>query len=281
MKSNNSGVIINADDFGITSGVNRAIFELVDAGVLTSTSVMSNMPDFEEILNLKNRIGIGMHFNLTVGRPVTEPQKVRSLINEEGNFPGLSQLIQRIKQRRISPQETEIELDAQIRRLADTGINPDHINSHESLIKYPFFSAIIRRLALKCGIRAVRTYTPRKFDYHRLLSPRKILISIYLEFQKAIWKANGFTMADRYDSLIEPELNYEKAFHKLKDIFQSLRPGVLEIGVHPGYCDEGEEFLGEYIFEREIELKSLMSPEFRDVVKHSNVKMITFKEIGN
>ena len=182
MRSGKPRVIINADDFGITQGVNKAILELIDAGVLTSTSVMSNMPDYLEMLNLKNGMGIGVHCNLTVGKPVTEPRKVSSLVNEEETFLGLSELIKKTRQGKICRQEAAMELDAQINRIVGTGVKPDHINSHESLIKYPFFSSIIRRLALKYGIRAVRTYTPRKFDYYRLSSLRKIVISIYLEF---------------------------------------------------------------------------------------------------
>ena len=233
-RSSKPRVIINADDFGITTGVNKAIFELTDAGVLTSTSVMTNMPDYLEIEYLRNSIGIGVHCNLTVGGPVTKPVEVSSLVNEDGTFLGLPELIKKTRLRKLCPQETETELDAQISRILEMGIKPDHINSHESLIKYPFFSSIIRRLALKHGIKAVRTYTPRKFAYDRLLSPRKILVSIYLELEKVKWRLAGFSVTDRFDSLLKTGIDYEAALDKMHDIFQQLIPGVYEIAVHPG-----------------------------------------------
>ena len=79
-------VIINADDFGITKGVNEAIFELVDAGIVTSTSVMSNMPDYVDVVKFKTKIGISVHFNLTIGRSINDPKKVPTLVDEQGCF---------------------------------------------------------------------------------------------------------------------------------------------------------------------------------------------------
>jgi predicted glycoside hydrolase/deacetylase ChbG (UPF0249 family) len=272
-------VIINADDFGITKGVNKAIFELVDAGVLTSTSVMTNMPDYGDIAVLKDKIGIGVHFNLTVGKPVVEPQNVPTLVNSKGNFYDLSQLLTRIKKRRVVREEIEFEFEAQIKRLIDIGINPDHIDSHESLLKYPFFMGIIKKIAKKYKIMGVRTYSPRKFNYKRLLNPRKIAISFYLKFQKLGWKRNGFSVTNKYDSLIQLGLNQEIAFEKLRDIFRNLPSGVLEIGVHPGYCNGNNIVLGSYVYEREAELKALLSDDFRKILINSGAELISFKNI--
>jgi chitin disaccharide deacetylase len=276
-----SCVIINADDFGITEGVNKAIFELADAGRLTSTSVMSNMPVYKSVKQLKDKIGIGVHFNLTVGRPITDPNKIPALLDSNGIFFGLSQLLKKIRRREISEKEVEIEFDAQVRHLLDIGITPDHIDSHESLLKYTFFIEIMKRVARKYKIPAVRTYIQRKFDYSRLLSPRKTLISFYLAFQKMKWESDGFYTADKYDSLIKFGLDYEAALRKLQDIFHNLPPGILEIGVHPGYLNANHILLGEYISEREVELQALSSDYFRQLLKNSEAKLISFKDICN
>lgn len=272
-------VIINADDFGITKGVNKAIFELVDAGILTSTSVMSNMPDYKDIVNLKGKIGIGVHFNFTVGTPITESNRIPTLVDEKGNFFDLSQLLRKVKQGNVSRQEVEIELDAQVKRLIDIEIQPDHMSSHESLLKYPFFSGMIKKLAKKYGIMAVRTYSPRKFDYSRLLSPKRIMISLYLAFNKLLWRFDGFHVADKHDSLIKVGLVLKTALEKLKDIFENIPPGVLEIGVHPGYCNGNNSPLGEYVCEREVELQALLSDEFRKIILNSDATLISFKDI--
>ena len=140
-------VIINADDFGITKGVNKAIFELIDAGIVTSTSVMSNMPDYVDVLKFKTKIGISVHFNLTTGRPINDSKKIPTLVDKQGCFYELPELLKRVRQRQISKQEVEIEFDAQIKRLFDIGVRPDHVDTHESLLKYPFFKKCSREKA--------------------------------------------------------------------------------------------------------------------------------------
>ena len=251
MKKSLKRVIINADDFGITKGVNNSIFEYVDSGVLTSTSVMSNMKYYKDILKIKDEIGVGVHFNLTTGKSVTDTDMVKTLVNKNGDFFELSELLKRIKIVIFPKNETMTELNSQIKQLIHIGIQPDHIDSHESILKYPFFMTIMKDLAKKYGIMAVRTYTPRKFDYRRLLKPRKTLISLYLAYQKKLWKRERFRVADKYDSLLQLGQDYSTAIDKLRLIFRGLPDGVLEIGVHPGYCDEDSILLGGYVSEKQ------------------------------
>ena len=276
-----SRVIINADDFGITKGVNRSIFELVDAGILTSTTVMANMPFHAEIVKLKHRIGIGMHFNLTVGKPVLGRKDIPSLVDEEGNFFDFPTLKRKIRGGAISKKEVEEEFEAQVKALSNLGITIDHFDSHESLLKYPFFYKIAKKTALKNRIPAVRTYVPRKFDYKRLMNPRKALISIFLIYQKSRWKRNGFYAADKHDSLLEFNLDYDTALKKLKTAFHNLPNGVLEFVVHPGYIDKDTSLLGKYVYEREVELKALSSNEFKKIIEDSRARLISFKDIYN
>ncbi len=272
-------VIINADDFGISKGVNKAIFELADAGIVTSTSVMSNMPDYEDVVKFKTKIGISVHFNLTTGRPINDSKKIPTLVDKQGCFYELPELLKRVRRRQISKQEVKIEFGAQIKRLFDIGVQPDHVDTHESLLKYPFFEKIIRQKAKKYSIMAVRTYTPRKFDYARLLSPKKLLISLYLGFQKMRWRYNGFKVADRYEGLVQAGIDYPTALKKLEGIFCNLPRGVLEIGVHPGHCDDNKNVLGGYVNEREVELTALMSKEVKSAIKKAKAQLITFGDI--
>lgn len=270
-------VIINADDFGITEGVNRAVFELIETGVLSSTSVMANMPSYRDIVGVRDRIGVGVHFNLTVGAPVTTPGNVPSLVDKKGNFPGLRELLRRAKTGNVSPQEVEAEISAQVEALFGLGITPDHFDSHESILKYPFFMRQIRKVALRYGIMAVRTYTPRVFDYSRLLRPRKTAISVFLALNKIEWRRRGFKVASRSDSLLEFGLDYNRAAAKLRDIFTDLRPGVLELGVHPGYLNEDNSPLGGYVQEREAELRALIAGS--KMIRESGVEIVRFSNI--
>ncbi len=271
-------LIINADDFGITEKVNRAIFDLVDEGLLSSTTVMTNMPYYEEIQDLKGRIGIGIHFNLTTGRPVNQRDMVSTLVDSNGHFFKLSELLKRMKAKKLSSEEIENELAAQIENLLKIGIKPDHIDSHESLIKYPFFSGIIRRVAKRYGISGVRTYTPLKIKFEYLLHPRKVLVLLYLHYQKMLWKSAGFSVTNRYDSLIEKNLTHQRAINKVREIFQNFSRGVLELGVHPGYPEDSDA-LGGYRKERAVELQVLRDNEFKRYIQNGDVSLISYQDI--
>lgn len=273
-------VIINADDFGITDGVNKAILRLAGAGIITSTSVMCNMPHYTDITRLRDTIGVGIHLNLTLAKPVAEPIKIPTLISQNGYFHPLPELIRRMNLRSVSKQEVAFELRAQISRLLDMGIQPDHINSHESFLKYPFFKNIGVELAQEFGIKSFRSFLQRKFDFSRLLSPRKTLISFYLFVQKKELRRFGFNLADRYDSLITFGLDHETALKKLQQMFKDLPQGILEIVVHPGYIDDNSSLLGEYVYEREIELHALMSDSFKSILNASGATLISFSSIN-
>lgn len=272
-------IIINADDFGITPGVNKAIRELADAGIVTSTTAMMNMPFHEEISSLKGKIGIGVHFNLTVGKPVLDSRKVLTLIDDEGIFYSIERLLKKMKKKLLSGDDVEAEFDAQVARLTTLGIKSDHIDSHESLIKYPFFMRIMKSVAKRYGILGVRSYSPRKFDYSRLLSLRKTMISLYLALQKRRWEYDGFSTTYKYDSLLKFGLDHVSAIATLRDIFSGLPNGVMEFGVHPGYCDNHTIHLGEYVLEREVETKALLSEQFKAILEESGAELISFKDI--
>ncbi len=271
-------VIINADDYGITEGVNLSIKELSEAGVITSTAVMTNMPYYREIVSLKNNIGAGIHLNLTEGAPVSGADKIPSLVNEDGIFFELPQLIKRVKQGLVSKAEASIELDAQTQKLIDTGIQPDHINSHESFLKYPFFVEIVKNIGKTHRIPAVRAFSQRKYDYTRLLSPRKILVSMYLAYQKFEYKRADFKVADRQDSLLKFGQDYQWSCEKLKSILNDIPEGVLEIVVHPGHCDKDTLPLGEYVKEREVEHK-VLSNHINEIKNIPGVELIRFEDI--
>ena len=272
-------VIINADDYGISKGVNRAIDDLISAGIVTSTSVMSNMPYFKDVLGIKDKAGIGIHFNLTTGSPLANTTNIPSLINGDGQFYDLAALLKKLKQRKINQKDVELEYDVQVKKVFDLGIKPDHINSHSSILKQPFLMKVIMKIAHKYSINAVRTFTPRKFNYKRLLNARSTIISLYLPYQKYQWKKSGFKTADCYDSLIRADQDSEIASRKLMKVFNNLPDGVLEFVVHPGYDDNDTAYLGSYITEREVELNALLSDNFRILLKSSDIELISFAEI--
>src|SRR4029079_11030853 len=113
-------LIVNADDFGFTRGVNAGIVRAFSAEILTSTTIMANGPAFEDAveLALKNpELPVGCHLALVGGRPTAPPQTVPSLIDREGNMPAtLTRLVINLISGRVRIAEIEREFRAQIER---------------------------------------------------------------------------------------------------------------------------------------------------------------------
>src|SRR4030081_633307 len=125
-------LVINADDLGFASGVNRGIIEAHDAGTLSSASMMVNAPAFEEAAALararRPRLRGGLHLNLVAGRPLTDAVSLTDA--RTGEFHSLGDLTRRALGGRVRANEVRRECDAQLRALAAAGIAPTHLDSH-------------------------------------------------------------------------------------------------------------------------------------------------------
>src|SRR5437868_5405322 len=131
-----SRLIINADDFGLTPGINRAILELHRAGALTSATLMATGPAFEDAVAIARdnpSLGIGCHIVLTDGTPALPPERIPTLIGpDRKNFrPSLGSFIQALLSGRIREDEIEREVFAQIERLQNAGITVTHADTHK------------------------------------------------------------------------------------------------------------------------------------------------------
>ena len=154
-------LIVNADDFGLTSGVNRAIIELHAAGLVTSTSLMARAGATDEAIELAcatPSLGVGCHVVLVDGEPILPPEKIPSLVDARtGRFPdSLTAFLLRLFTGRIRAEEVEAEAAAQIAHLQQRGVRLTHIDTHKHA---HIFSAVLRpalHAARSAGIRAVR-----------------------------------------------------------------------------------------------------------------------------
>jgi len=164
-------VIISADDFGLTAGVNEAIRELARLGTLSATNVMANMPHAHKIQAFAEahpEVSIGVHLTLTQGKPLSPPEIVPSLVGPEGLFWPLAQLVRRAVRGQVSRRECKTELAAQVTQVQQwIGERVDHWNSHQGIHRYePFASLAIR--VCKGQIPAMRAhrhhFLPAAFD---------------------------------------------------------------------------------------------------------------------
>jgi chitin disaccharide deacetylase len=154
-------LIVNADDFGLTAGVNRAVAELHTSGVLTSTTLMARAgatAEAIEIARAKPSLGVGCHVVLVDGEPILSPREVPTLVDQKtGCFPlNLTTFLARLFTGRIAAEEIEAEVAAQIRSLQAQGLELTHVDTHKHTHMFPAVLRPVLRAAHAANIRAVR-----------------------------------------------------------------------------------------------------------------------------
>src|SRR2546430_4998259 len=153
-------LVVNADDLGLTVGVNDGIFDAHALGIVTSASLFANAPATADAVRRAAShpsLGIGAHLALVDGAPVLPPSQIPTLIADDGRFhSSWKPFIVACLQRRVSLGEVERELTAQIERLHSAGVELTHLDAHKHVHAYPPVFALVARLAVRFGIPAVR-----------------------------------------------------------------------------------------------------------------------------
>lgn len=154
-------LIINADDFGLTPGVNRAIAELHQARALTSATLMATGPAFDDavaIAHANPTLGVGCHVILTDGLPASLPETIPTLLGRDRRSfrPSLFDFAQALLRGDIHADEIEREALAQITKLQAAGIHITHLDTHKHTHLFPAVTRPLLRAAERAGIRAMR-----------------------------------------------------------------------------------------------------------------------------
>src|SRR5215475_2134629 len=162
-------LIVHADDFGLTSGVNRAIIEGHTRGAITSATLMANMPGFDAAVRLAKdhpSLGVGLHINITQGLPVAGASRVGSLLNDRGELWGTSGAVfKRLLAGRLKIEEVVVELRAQIEKALNAGLRLTHVDSHKHTHALPQICEAIIATIKDYGINTVRAPRERwRFD---------------------------------------------------------------------------------------------------------------------
>ena len=154
-------LIINADDFGLTPGINRAIIELHHAGVLTSATLMATGPAFDDAVKLalaNPTLGVGCHLVLVDGMPLSHAESIPTLLGADAKTfrPSIFDFGQAALRGTIEPEDIAIEVLAQIQRLQRAGIDVTHVDSHKHTHIFPSVAGTVFHIANRCGVPAIR-----------------------------------------------------------------------------------------------------------------------------
>lgn len=240
--------IINADDFGLTEGVNRGIVRAFDAGALTSTSLMANGRAFEHAVRLarsRPTLRVGIHLTLLEESPVLPAEDVSSLVDDTGHFyKWYPEFVWRYLSGRTRNDEIHKELAAQFEAVTGAGLTIDHIDSHCHLHVLPSILEIVIDLTRKYGVEYVRVplepvgvrgHVSRK----RFLS--HVLLNAFCFFARRRLKRERIQTSDFFLGF---SCSGDLTLEKLKQFLQNDSAGTIEIMCHPG--DEDEETIAAY-----------------------------------
>lgn len=248
-------LIVNADDFGRSAGVDDGIVRAHHEGIVTSTTLMTNAPSSSHAASLAQAtptLDLGVHLVLTYARPLSDPARIPSLVRDEGSFWRPKELLARP----IDRTEALVEYRAQFARARElAGREPTHIDTHHWIHDHPALSWAVCELARATGA-AARTHTPAQRDEYR---------------------AKGVRTPDHFIREFQHPGHIEVA--DLVAILSRLEDGVTELMCHPGEPDPELVATSAYARERPIELATLTDARVRAALERQGIALTTFADL--
>jgi chitin disaccharide deacetylase len=286
-------LIINADDFGLCESVNKGIIEAHTNGVLTSTTIMANMPAAQQAIDLAKNLpalsnvegptlGLGVHLNLTAGKPLCRDNAVKLILDSQGDFalsPAKLALASLINAKVRTAIETELAL--QIQWLIDKGVKPTHLDSHKHVHCFPSIFHIICRLAKRFSIPAIRyAFEPKQAS--RLPWPltdresrkRAALVRAMSKFNRlqnsAFFKTDAMFGVNHVGKI-------NTVFMRAVSLYNNA--STAEVMTHPGYTYDLDAGNTRLVKQREIEIETLCSDKTKQYFKEAGIVLVNYGQL--
>jgi chitin disaccharide deacetylase len=293
-------LIVNADDFGLTPGVNRAIVEAQEHGIVTSATLMANARAFADAASLarsleasKARFSVGCHVVLLDGEPVLPANRVPSLL-QSGVRNSSSQFRVKVNdfaiaslRNQLDVAEIEAEARTQIERLQSVGVRPSHFDTHKHAHMFPGVLRPLLRAARGCGVLAVRNPFGRvwplpmadllrKWKLWRRFAELNVLRNFATRFRCEV-EAHGLRTTDGSLAVLVTGFLDLKLFTAIVD---SVPDGTWEFVCHPGYNDADLAEVRTRLRESRMqELELLTSPGVKEVLQQRGIQLITYHDL--
>jgi predicted glycoside hydrolase/deacetylase ChbG (UPF0249 family) len=293
-------LIVNADDLGMTTGIDRAIAEGCEKGIISSATLMATSKAFDdavarvrELQIRKPYFSVGCHVVLLDGDPILPPERVASLL-EPTTKAGTSQLRTSLTDfaraaltGRLKPEEIEAEANAQFERIQAAGLTLTHFDCHKHAHMFPPVLGPLLRAAKARGIRAIRNPFDRLFPLPvgRLLRSPKLwtrfaemngLRQFAVSFRREVEKQGLRTPDGSVGVLVTGELDQSY----FTCIAENLPEGTWEFVCHPGYNDADLDQARTRLRQsRELELGILTSPESKAALQRLGIELISYHDV--
>jgi predicted glycoside hydrolase/deacetylase ChbG (UPF0249 family) len=264
-------VIVHADDFGETVEITDGICLAIEAGVVTSTSVMVNMPGTEGALRrvsqLAQQASFGVHLNLCEGRPLT---RGASLVDGEGELLRKRVLTARALAGRLSLSELEAEVTAQLAVLRDAGVRVSHLDGHKHLHQLPIVCAAVANVLPRFGVERVRL--TRLGSWRKVRAASLLARELAARHAARVFARAGLRSPVRTVDLRELLGGDQTLAQPAHSPTDGRSP--IEICCHPGTAAADAGKPGSH--RRCSELEFLLSPRFRAVLAASGAALVSY-----
>jgi predicted glycoside hydrolase/deacetylase ChbG (UPF0249 family) len=248
-------LIINADDCNLTSQVTEAILKSHENGIVTSTTFLINLPVGPGVVGellARKILGIGLHLNVTLGKPVARPELVRSLLQKDGRFKKKDQY----SAKKLPPvAEITEEFKAQLQKFVKVfGRLPTHVDVHHHMHDFrPFLDA----LAAVAGKHSL------PIRWTRLLTEPEV--------RRA---HKNLKTTDHFYGNLDPHTFWTEEV--LRHLLFTLPEGTSEIMCHPGWVDDELCAISSLTIPREREYQLFSLKELRRYIDHLGIKLTHF-----
>lgn len=270
-------LIVNADDYNTDPERNRGILEAARRGIVTSVSVLSNLPlrdaSREDLIAVfGSRIGI--HLNITRGMPLSADAK--TLVNGRGFFHAKRAVWAEALRRRLDLREIEQEFTAQIMHLETKGINPDHIDGNNHVHVFPGIAEVVVRTARRFSITRIRL--PRESvmpggSFTARCSLKRCLLQLLSLRARRLFERAGLVFTDFFAGINHPRVSDSAS---LRVFLKHLPEGTTELMCHPGYPTPENPFSNE---ERERELASLVDSNVLKDISRYGIELVSYGDL--
>src|SRR6266496_2106584 len=279
-------LIVNADDFGLTLGVNRGIVEAYSRGIVTSATLMACGAKFQDAASLASQavqLSVGCHVVLVDGTPCLNSAEVSSLV--AGPVPCFRQSLIRFASLattgRLDHDQIEAEITAQIRKLQSAGIRVSHLDSHKHTHTFPAVFKPLLRAASACGVRAVRNpFEPLVFATNGNWK-RRFKLGIMRGYR------TGFARHLAESGLVTPDgcigivATGGLTLATFTSLIENLPEGTWEFVSHPGYNDADlDKVTTRLRRSRDNELAILTSPSVKDLIRREGIELVSYRQFA-
>jgi hopanoid biosynthesis associated protein HpnK len=265
-------LIITSDDFGLSSGVNQAVEQAWQKGILTNASIMPGGAAFDEAVKIARRnpgLEVGLHLTLVQGKAVLPQSEIPGLVDKTGYFTDnpVSAGMRYFFDKGLYKQ-LKREIEAQILKVREAGLRVSHIDGHLNIHMHPTVFAFLTDLMPAYGITSFRLSQERlshnlRFNNERTLgkSVERVIFGALSNHCRPQLKQLGIRFADEVKGVLNSGRMTEEY---VLNILDGLGDGLTEIYFHPGCLPDAEITRRMPDYRHEEELAAITSSKVRE-----------------